>query len=291
MIYERLESCPSCDHSKFENKLICEDHTVSHESFALVKCSKCHLVFTNPRPTNTSLASYYKSADYISHTDKGNTLINLIYKLVRSYTQKQKQKLISKYSDKGTLLDYGCGTGNFLSYAQKFGWNTLGFEPDDNALRLAKTKTDSRFIKSISNLNNEINVITAWHVIEHVTNLKTTIKQLYKALLPNGYMFIALPNLNSYDALKYKEYWAAYDVPRHLYHFSKESFEYLVNKQNLKIIHIEPMIFDSFYVSLLSEQNKFGKTNHLGAIKSAIKSNKKASTSGEYSSLIYILQK
>jgi 2-polyprenyl-3-methyl-5-hydroxy-6-metoxy-1,4-benzoquinol methylase len=291
MIYERLENCPSCEHPKFENHLICEDYTVSHESFALVKCTKCSLIFTNPRPSPQSLPEYYKSRDYISHTDQGNSLINFIYKLIRNYTVTQKENLISRYSKKGTLLDYGCGTGHFLKHANKLGWHTFGYEPDVEAIKIAKTKSESYFISSITKISQKIDVITAWHVLEHVTDLRATLRNLYNNLVPGGYMFIAVPNLNSYDAYKYKEHWAAYDVPRHLYHFSRKSFQQLVTKQKLKIIHIEPMKFDSFYVSLLSEKNKLGKNNFINAFKTGIISNRKASKSGEYSSLIYILKK
>ena len=144
-MYEKIETCPSCNHPKLENHLICEDHTVSGESFALVKCMNCHLVFTNPRPNSSSLPQYYKSDQYISHTDSANSPINAIYKLIRKFTLSQKEKLVSQYSDKGTILDYGCGTGDFLSVCNNAGWNTIGFEPDTDAMSIAQNKSNSTF--------------------------------------------------------------------------------------------------------------------------------------------------
>lgn len=289
-MYDKLEKCPSCDHPKFENYLICEDFTVTKESFALVKCANCQLVFTNPRPDSNSLSKYYKSDQYISHTDKGNSLLHLVYKLVRQYTLTKKEQLISKYSKKGTILDYGCGTGDFLSVCNKAKWKTIGYEPDADALSIAKKKSRSTFIQHL-NIQEQYDVITAWHVIEHVEELTSTIKSLKKVLKPGGHMFLAVPNIKSHDAEIYKAHWAAYDVPRHLYHFSQDSFKHLVLKQKMKLVDTIPMKFDSFYVSLLSEKYKYGKPNLIRAIKSGFKSNKKAALSGEYSSLIYILQK
>lgn len=290
-MYEKLENCPSCSHSKFSNYLICEDYTVSNESFALVKCDQCSLVFTNPRPIQEALSKYYKSDQYISHTDKGNSFVHFIYKLVRSHTLKQKEKLLRAYTEIGTVLDYGSGTGDFITQCERKNWETIGFEPDAEALSLARSKNKSRYISTLSNLKEEVDVITAWHVIEHVSELKETIKQLKKSLKKTGYIFIALPNIHSFDANNYGQHWAAYDVPRHLYHFERNSFTKLALSLKLQIIDIKPMKFDSFYVSMLSEKYKNGKNNFIKSLLTGLKSNKKAIETGEYSSLIYILKK
>lgn len=292
-MYEKLEACPSCNHPQFDNYLICQDYTVTNESFALVKCTKCELVFTNPRPKDDELGKYYQSEEYISHTDKGNSLINVLYKLVRSYTLSQKRKLINSYNSNGTVLDYGCGTGNFLKALQKKGRLVYGIEPDAKARKIVSDKLTSKIHSSIQEIQGDtkFDVVTAWHVIEHVSNLKETLKDIRKKINKGGYFIVAVPNLKSFDSTYYGEHWAAYDVPRHLYHFSQSSFKNLAEKTKFKLVDILPMKFDSFYVSILSEKYKSGKSKILRGFLTGLKSNSKAAKSGEYSSLIYVLKK
>ncbi|MEM6735218.1 MAG: class I SAM-dependent methyltransferase [Bacteroidota bacterium] len=289
-MYEKLEVCPVCKNTNLTNFLICTDHLVTGESFALNICNKCSLVFTNPRPDEKSLYKYYESNKYISHTNKSNNLLNLLYKLVRIYTIKKKIKLIQQYSKNKAILDYGCGTGDFLQACKKNGFHTIGFEPNEEAKIQAQSK-NLRLVNNLKDLKEKVDIITAWHVIEHVHSLRETIKDLKKSLKDEGILFVAVPNIKSYDALHYKEYWAAYDVPRHLYHFTQTSFGMLVAKNKLKLIDTIPMIFDSFYISILSEKYMTGKYNFTRSIKTAYESNKKAKKSGEYASLIYILKK
>lgn len=291
-MYERLEQCPSCKHTKFANQLICQDNSVSGESFALVKCENCTLVFTNPRPTPAELDKYYESPTYISHTDKANSIINLIYKTVRSYTLGIKRSLIERYRKQGTVLDYGAGTGDFLRVCQKTGWTVSGVEPNESARHLAQSKINQKLQTSLEKVQGaEFDIITAWHVIEHVTDLLPTLKRLKKLLAKNGYMIIALPNFNSYDSLYYKEHWAAYDVPRHLYHFTQSSFSSLAKSLDMQLVDTLPMKFDSYYVSMLSEKYRTNKNRFVSAFANGYKSNRLASKSGEYSSLTYVLKK
>lgn len=290
-MYEKLEKCPVCNNKLFDNYMICSDHSVSGESFALVKCQECNLVFTNPRPEEANLSNYYKSDQYISHTDKGNSLINIIYKLVRQYTLEKKVSLIEKYNQgKGVLLDFGCGTGDFLKKAKDKDWQAFGYEPDKDARAIAQEKNSSAILEKLKDVPDNIDVITAWHVIEHVSDLKATVRSLVKKLKTGGYLIVAVPNHLSFDSGYYKEHWAAYDVPRHLYHFDAKSISYFIKKLNLKLVNKLPMIFDSYYVSMLSEKYK-GKSNLLNAIKVGYKSNQKAKKTSEYSSLIYVIQK
>ncbi|WP_436514453.1 class I SAM-dependent methyltransferase [Ekhidna sp. To15] len=290
-MYEKLDQCPVCKNKQFDNYMICNDHSVSGESFALVKCVKCHLVFTNPRPEETNLAKYYQSDQYISHTDQGNSLINIIYKIVRSYTLNSKTRLLAKINGKkGKLLDYGCGTGAFLKKATQKGWQAFGYEPDLKARDIARSKNPETIINSINDCPNDLDIITAWHVIEHVAQLRETIKSLSQKLRNGGYLIIAVPNHKSFDAKHYKEYWAAYDVPRHLYHFDTDSLVYLAKQMKLKLVDTLPMKFDAYYVSMLSE--KYANNGSLlNALVTGYKSNLKASISGQYSSLIYVLKK
>lgn len=292
-MYEKLEECPACNHTKFNNFLICKDFTVSQESFALVKCCKCQLVFTNPRPTPDSIGKYYKSDDYISHTNTASNAINLAYKIVRKITLRQKYKLIEKYISRGDILDFGCGTGHFLNIFKNKGWEIAGVEPDAKARKQAAVLTKENIYSRIDEIdtNSRFEIITAWHVIEHVHELRKTLKLIYHRLVPGGYAFIALPNHNSMDAMKYKEHWAAYDVPRHLYHFSQHSFQRFAKALKFQLVDKQPMIFDSFYVSILSSRSK-DESNILQAIKNGYMSNKQAEeNTGEYSSIIYILTK
>lgn len=290
-MYEKLEKCPVCNNKLFDNYMICTDHSVSGESFALVKCQECNLVFTNPRPEEANLVNYYKSDQYISHTDKGNSFINIIYKLVRQYTLNKKVSLIESYSkEKGTMLDYGCGTGDFVKKARDKNWQAFGYEPDIDARRIAQQKNTTAILERLKDAPDDIDVITAWHVIEHVSDLKSTLRSLVKKLRSGGYLVIAVPNHLSFDSKFYKEYWAAYDVPRHLYHFDVKSISYLIKKLNLKLVDKLPMVFDSYYVSMLSEKYK-GKSNLMNAIKIGYQSNRKAKKTSQYSSLIYVIQK
>ena len=290
-MYEKLDECPVCKHSQFTNHLICDDNSVSGESFALVKCNKCSLVFTNPRPEGKALSNYYKSDQYISHTDRANSPINFIYKLVRRYTLSQKTKLITKLNKgTGSLLDYGCGTGDFIKTANQNGWHAYGYEPDMNARETAEAKNHGKIFNSIESINEPFDIITAWHVIEHVSDLNSTIKNLKKALKPNGHLVIALPNHHSYDAKHYSAHWAGYDVPRHLYHFDSISIKSFASNFKLKLVKTYPMKFDSYYVSMLSEKYK-GKGNILNAIRIGFESNQKAKKTNQYSSLIYIFRK
>jgi SAM-dependent methyltransferase len=271
--------------------MICDDHSVSGESFALVKCSNCSLVITSPRPKNQYLSNYYKSDQYISHTDKANSLINIVYKIVRNYTLSQKVKLINRLNKKtGSLLDYGCGTGDFVKDARKKNWQAFGYEPDDDARNIADKKNKGFILSQVNQNKDVFDVITAWHVIEHVADLRQAITDLKKKLKDNGHLIIAVPNHNSMDAKHYGRYWAAYDVPRHLYHFNKLSMQALAKNYKLKLVETLPMKFDSYYVSMLSEKYK-ERGNFLNALKVGFNSNAKAAHNQEYSSLIYIFKK
>lgn len=268
-----------------------QDHSVSNENFELLLDSDLQLLKTHPQPAIENLGSYYESEDYISHTDAKRSLFEKIYHIVKSYSLKKKVGLINSYhKEKGNLLDIGAGTGDFLVTAKVAGWQTKGIEPNENAKNLAISKGIS-FENSIESIENQqFDVITMWHVMEHVPDVEYQIKQLKRLLKPNGTLIIAVPNYKSFDAQHYGKFWAAYDVPRHLWHFSKISIEKLVSRENMKLEKILPMIFDSFYVSLLSEKYKTGKMNFFSAFWIGLQSNLKANTSKEYSSHIYVIK-
>lgn len=272
-----------------------KDHSVSGEQFQLFYNDQLDMLETFPQPSEEHLGQYYKTEDYISHTDSKRNVMEYAYHFVRQITLKRKVKLINKYSNLGKcLLDIGCGTGDFLKVASNNGWEISGFEPNDIAREIANKKTNNSVLHSdaLFELENEqFDVITLWHVLEHLPNLEKHIVTLNRLLKPNGTLLIAVPNFKSFDAVYYKSFWAAYDVPRHLWHFSKTSIFKLFAKHKLDLVETKPMMFDSFYVSLLSEKYKTGFMNPFRAFWIGLWSNIKGMQTKEYSSHIYILQK
>jgi len=266
-----------------------KDYSVSKEEFELEYNSEYDLFKTNPIPEN--LDKYYQSEDYISHTDSKRSLFEKLYHLVKQYTLSQKEKLISSYvKNKGNLLDIGAGTGDFLAHAKSKKWEVVGIEPSQKAKELAQKKGVS-FVDNTEELSdNSFDVITMFHVLEHVEDLDKQLSELKRISKPNGIIIVAVPNYKSYDAEYYKEFWAAYDVPRHIWHFSKTSIQKLFAKQGIQLIKTKPMYFDSFYVSLLSEKYKNGKMNFIKAFLIGLKSNLKGMSSKEFSSHIYVLK-
>jgi SAM-dependent methyltransferase len=292
-MYEKLEKCPVCGESKFNNFYICKDHVVSGESFALSACENCGLVFTNPRPVIDLIGNYYESRDYIPHSDKVS-LLNSAYRFFRNFNNRNKIEVVSRFSEKGKMLDVGCGMGNFLNYSLKQGWEVTGVEPAEPARQAAEQLLGKNIYSDIREIpeNLKFNVISFWHVLEHIYDIKGVIDHAKNMLTKNGKIAIALPNNESFDARFYKEYWAAFDVPRHLYHFNINSFTYFIKNCGLKIIETLPMKIDAYYVSLLSEKNKFNTKNWLKAIINGYKSNSYAKNNqNNFSSLIYIIKK
>ena len=270
-----------------------KDHSVSNEYFELKKNSKYGFLETTPLPDVSELVKYYETEEYISHTDSKRNLFEKVYHLVRNYAIKNKISLINKEQTKGQLLDIGCGTGDFLFAAKNNGWKVTGIEPNEKARNIANNKNNNSVFDNsqLNNLKeNSFDVITLWHVLEHLPNLENDILIFKKLLKPSGSLIIAVPNYNSFDANYYKEFWAAYDVPRHLWHFSQNSIKSLFNNFNINLTNTLPMKFDAFYVSLLSEKYKSGKKNIFNAFYIGLRSNLKAFRSSEYSSLIYVFK-
>jgi len=267
-----------------------KDYSVSKEIFELHHNPEYDLLITFPKPSLDKLSSYYESEDYISHTDGKRSLFERLYQFIKNIAIKRKIKLINTQSEKGKLLDIGAGTGDFLVAANKDGWQTIGVEPSSKAKKTAINK-GVKFADNLSGLeSNNFDVITMWHVLEHVPNLEEYIIELKRLLKPSGTIIIAVPNFKSFDANFYGRYWAAYDVPRHIWHFSKTSIEKLFSEKEMKLVEVLPMKFDSFYVSLLSEKYKSGKMNFIRAFFVGLKSNLSGNKTKEYSSHIYIIK-
>lgn len=281
-------------HLNFSEKPILKvkDHTVSGKVFELRKNPELDLLVTFPRPEIEELPEYYKSEKYISHTDSKKGIFDRAYQVVKSLMLRQKLNWIgSQKSVKGNLLDLGSGTGDFLAAAKKKDWKIHGVEPNAGARKLASEKGVLLQEDSSSFPGEFFDVITMWHVLEHVPNLEAQISELDRLLKRDGLLVIAVPNFNSYDAEVYKEHWAAYDVPRHLYHFSRKSISAIFSNFGYAVIEEKPLLFDSFYVSLLSEKYRSQKSNFWKPFLTGLKSNLKAQRTGEYSSVVYFLKK
>ncbi len=267
-----------------------KDHSVSGEDFELRHDPDLDMLITYPQPEE--LVKYYESEAYISHTDANKSVVDKVYQAVKKYSIAKKIRLISSYANgKKKVLDFGAGTGDFLQEARKKGWTITGVEPNPGA-REKSTAKGIHLYKNLSEIKSEkFQIITLWHVLEHLPNLEDQIKMLTEILEQEGTLIIAVPNFKSYDAKYYREHWAAYDVPRHVWHFSKTAIEKLFKPHGMRLVRTKPMVFDSFYVSLLSEKYKTGKQNYCRAFYRGLRSNMGAWSSKEYSSHIYLLQK
>jgi 2-polyprenyl-3-methyl-5-hydroxy-6-metoxy-1,4-benzoquinol methylase len=292
MILETISVCPICSGESFNSVLITRDYTVSQKDFSLQQCKNCKFLLTNPRPNQASIAQFYQSEKYISHSGGNRSLIDQVYLQARKITLRSKFNLINRYKKSGTLLDYGCGTGEFLQHMQNHHWIVDGVEPSENARHKAHRLTKLEINNELGLISKKFDVITLWHVLEHVHNLNEKVIELKSHLSQNGIIFIAVPNYESADSKKYGTHWAGYDVPRHLWHFTETSMTLLLSKHGFHAISVEPMKLDSYYVSLLSEgykdPKKLGLLKMISAITTGIQSNRSATKSRQYSSLIYI---
>ena len=271
-----------------------KDHSVSGDSFELLYDASRELLYTYPKPSETELSSYYPDTNYISHTNQQKSLFDLLYHAVRYVSVGRKLRLLKPLQPKdGALLDVGAGTGFFIRAAKKRGWAVTGIEPNLSARNLANSKApntvfDSDTLRMLP--EKSFDVITLWHVLEHLPNLEDDIKIFQKLLKPNGRIVVAVPNFKSFDADYFKGFWAAYDVPRHLWHFSQQSISKIFSEVQMKLESTHPLIMDAYYVSLLSNKLKSGSYRILNSFWVGFLSNCKALKSGEYSSLIYILK-
>jgi 2-polyprenyl-3-methyl-5-hydroxy-6-metoxy-1,4-benzoquinol methylase len=266
------------------------DFSVTGEEFELWLDEDLQMLVTRPKPENLDI--YYQSEAYISHTDANATFSDKIYQRVKSFSLWMKTRLINGYADGNkTLLDIGAGTGDFLLAARNKGWSVQGVEPNQDA-RLRSRKKRMELFQDMESLpKREFQVITLWHVLEHLPDLENQIGKLRWHLEDGGTLIVAVPNFKSYDAQHYQEFWAAYDVPRHLWHFSRTAIDGIFSKHDLKVVATRPMVFDAFYVSLLSEKYKTGRSNYFKAFWMGMLSNITGWIIKEHSSIIYILKK
>ncbi|MCK5825256.1 MAG: class I SAM-dependent methyltransferase [Ichthyobacteriaceae bacterium] len=273
--------------------LICNDHLVTKKQFRVLIDTETELLVTSPQPSVENIGAYYESEEYNSHADSdgATSIFDKVYEFVKSINLKSKYSIINKnFNTAGNILDIGCGAGDFLNFCKNKNWEVSGVEPTEKARLISEKKLGVNISTDLS-LNsfadNSFDVVTMWHVLEHRFDVMETVAHLKRIAKPGGLIIIALPNYKSYDAKYYKQYWGAFDVPRHLFHFSKKTIEIILSKNNLNLTKVHPMWFDSFYVSMISEKNKTGKMNPIKAVFIGLISNIKAIYTKEASSLIY----
>ncbi len=296
---EVLLICPVCGGTDLPAKLQVQDRSVSQETFTIAQCAACGLQFTNPRPDAASIGKYYESAAYVSHNSAARGLVNRVYRVARFFTMRRKVALITQLNGgrAGRVLDYGCGTGHFLARAKNSGWQVTGLEPNPGARQAAAARVGQPILeaRALATLPPaSFDTVTLWHVLEHVHTLNETLAQLVAALKPGGRLLIAVPNPDSLDAQHYRHDWAAYDVPRHLYHFVPDTMRQLLARHGLRITQTLPLPLDAYYVSMLSEQLRAPAqtTGPLVVLRAGRRSNQYAAQNGgQYSSLLYVAER
>jgi 2-polyprenyl-3-methyl-5-hydroxy-6-metoxy-1,4-benzoquinol methylase len=286
--------CPWCGSEKAQISLWLRDEFLTKEDFHICECLNCGLLYTMPRPDKDNIGDYYKSEEYYSHQENKKGFIPKVYERVKKTNLKHKYQLASKGINVGTLLDIGCGVGDFLHTAETHGWDCLGVEPSEDAKAIAQKRMKGKIISSeeLETLSDgSFDLITMWHVLEHVDDLKWQIAQLQRLVKSSGRVVIALPNYKSYDGQYYKELWAAYDVPRHLNHFNRNTLTKMFKTSGLELIKMDKLKWDAYYISYLSEQYKHHSLPLVRGVFRGWISNSKARRSGEWSSLVYVFEK
>jgi len=291
------QACAACDNKDIRKVMDVKDHSISQESFEVWECASCALRFTQNVPSPENIAPYYKSEEYISHSDTKKGIVNNLYHRVRTIMLDRKFRLVAKYSQTKQLLDYGAGTGYFPAYVQSKKHPVTAIEIDPDARSYAKEKfglevLSPEVLEDGTLDKNQFDVISLWHVMEHLYNPKTYAKRFHELLMTNGHLIVAVPNYTSSDATYYQNSWAAYDVPRHLWHFSPASMKEMIESQGFTLVEKKGMPFDSFYVSLLSEKYKNGKSSLFGGFRRGFSSYSKSRRDVDRcSSIIYVFRK
>ncbi|MDO7884875.1 methyltransferase domain-containing protein [Hymenobacter cheonanensis] len=296
---ELLANCPVCGSPDLHDKLQVQDKSVSQETFTIQQCAACGFQFTNPRPDAANIGKYYESDAYVSHNSAAQGLVNRVYKVARYFTVRRKVALINRLNGgrPGQLLDYGCGTGHFLAGAKRGGWQVTGLEPNARARHDATARVGQPILEASALAGlapGSFDIISLWHVLEHVHALHDTLAQLIRKLRPGGKLLVAVPNAESLDAQHYRQNWAAYDVPRHLYHFAPAPMRQLLARHGLRLVQTLPLPLDAYYISMLSERHLAPERagGPLAVLKAGYKSNQYAAQhGGHYSSVLYVAER
>lgn len=286
--------CPWCESEKAQINLWLKDEFLTKEDFHICECLNCGLLYTMPRPDKEKISAYYKSEAYYSHQENKKGFIPKVYERVKSINLKHKYRLATSGMQPGKLLDIGCGVGDFLHTAETHGWECIGVEPSEDAKAIAQKRMKGMIITSEeleSFSDGAFDVITMWHVLEHVDDLKWQVAQLQRLVKPSGSVVIAVPNYKSYDGQFYKEHWAAYDVPRHLNHFNRITLSKIFKTSGLELVKMDKLKWDAYYISYLSEHYRHHSLPLVRGLYRGFISNCKARRSGEWSSLVYVFER
>ena len=285
--------CPWCGSNKAQINLWLKDEFLTKKDFHICECLNCGLLYTMPRPSKEKIGAYYKSDEYYSHQENKKGFVPRLYEAIKKINLKHKFRLASRDLPVGKLLDIGCGVGDFLHIAEHKGWQCTGVEPSEEAREIARQriKGDLLYSEDLEQLPDQsFDLITMWHVLEHVDDLKWQVAQLQRLIKPNGRIVIAVPNYRSYDGRFYNAYWAAYDVPRHLNHFNKTVLTKIFKTSGLSLVSMDKLVWDAYYISFMSEQYKHHFMPLVRGVFRGLVSNAKARRSGEWSSLVYVFR-
>lgn len=285
--------CPWCGSNKAQINLWLKDEFLTKKDFHICECLNCGLLYTMPRPSKEKIGAYYKSDEYYSHQENKKGFVPRLYEAIKKINLKHKFRLASRDLPVGKLLDIGCGVGDFLHVAENKGWQCTGVEPSEEAREIARQriKGDLLYSEDLEQLPDQsFDLITMWHVLEHVDDLKWQVAQLQRLIKPNGRIVIAVPNYRSYDGRFYNAYWAAYDVPRHLNHFNKTVLTKMFKTSGLSLVCMDKLVWDAYYISFMSEQYKHHFMPLVRGVFRGLVSNAKARRSGEWSSLVYVFR-
>ena len=288
------DKCPWCGSENARLHLELKDLFLTQEPFKILECKECGLLYTTPRPNKDEIGRYYKSEEYYSHQENKEGFIPKVYEKVKSVNLKNKYRIATEGKGKGKALDIGCGVGDFLHTMEQHGWDCTGVEPSEDAKVIAKKRIKGQLLSSEEQENlpdSSFDLITMWHVLEHVNDIRWQIQQLHRLCKPGGRIIIALPNYKSYDGQYYKAEWAAYDVPRHLNHFNKETIIKILEERGLRHVKTEKLVWDAYYISYMSEKYRKHSIPLLRGAFRGLVSNCKARKTGEWSSLVYVFER
>ena len=265
------KNCPLCGSSTIEKRFACKDHFATGEVFDIVRCKECGFVFTQDIPSEECIANYYDSPTYVSHSDTKKGLVNSLFHIVRKIMLRRKATLIKRLTllQNGKILDYGAGVGAFANTMRNRGWDVTAIEKSEAARKVAKEKYGIELLpeEALGSVESgSVDVITLWHVMEHLQQVDAFWDEMHRILDETGIAVIAVPNCSSYDADNYQEHWAAYDVPRHLWHFTPSTIMRLGEKHGFILERQYPMPFDGFYISMLSEGYKGSRLKALRGV-------------------------
>jgi len=257
--------CGGTDHSPFLTGYDRFDPEKKRK-FSLVRCNRCNFIFLNPRPDSTSIQKFYSHQDYhpfLNLNAPSKDLISKIYLLIRPYSIRWKRKKIHRAKGIGSILDVGCGTGEFLFEMKRWKWEVVGIEADERGLQYARDTLGLKVFKDPEwNFPREsFDVVTFWHTLEHIHDLRGTLERIVPLLKREGLLLIAVPNISSLDFKIYKRDWVALDLPRHLYHFEPNSLKALCRSLGLEVFKYHQIPLDTFYNCLMSERLAFERSN------------------------------